>query len=86
VLADTRCRRHCGVYRERDAERARRLELPHLWLADANRATGRDDMRIGEPVVKAIDAVCQNVAFAKPLEPTLGRVASSIAQYGAATL
>ena len=45
---------------------------------DGNRAAGRDDMRVGEPVVEAVDPVGEDVGGAQPCEPARRSCRSAI--------
>ncbi len=74
MLADPWGRRHCGVDRRRDSRRSRGLELPHSGLVHGYCATRRQDVRIGQPVVEAVDPVGKDVGAAQPLEPVLCRI------------
>ena len=50
------------------------LDVPFSRLVDPPRPAGRDDVRVGEPVVEAVDAIGEDVRSAQPFEPALGGV------------
>ena len=75
VLADMRRGRQRGIGGRRNAGSARHPKGRHVARFDGDGAAGGDDVRVGKPIVKAVDPVRKDVGATQHAEPMRGGLA-----------